>query len=238
MTQLFIFLSNLDTECTLFEHVPFTEAPSLPQLPPIPPQVPIPKPTVKSSTSPTAIPTNPSKVFPTRKLGLAPEDIDSEITQTLDKEESFPNNIPIKENIGKTMFLRTFAKTHKAASMINAWGHQDCLVDCGKDWSVEHTKAALCRGLHKSAKAPEAIQALIAETTEKIKSGYARIVTWKQIKHNLPPKLKISPVAMVLHKSRKFQTILDLSFCLRHKGTLLPSVNSKTKKLAPEESMI
>ena len=43
---------------------------------------------------------------------------------------------------------------------------------------------------------------------------------------------------MVLHKSRKFCTILDLSFQLRHKGTLLPSVNSGTVKLAPEEAMV
>ena len=43
---------------------------------------------------------------------------------------------------------------------------------------------------------------------------------------------------MVPHKSRKFRTILDLSFRLCHKGKLLPSVNSGTVKLAPEQAMI
>ena len=52
-------------------------------------------------------------------------------------------------------------------------------------------------------------------------------------------KIETQPiVAMVPHKSRKFRTILDLSFRLRHKGKLLPSVNSNTTKLAPAEAMV
>ena len=43
---------------------------------------------------------------------------------------------------------------------------------------------------------------------------------------------------MIPHKSRQFQTILDLSFQLQHKGKLMESVNSTTVKQAPAEAMI
>ena len=43
---------------------------------------------------------------------------------------------------------------------------------------------------------------------------------------------------MIPHKSRKFRTILDLSFRLRHRGKLLESVNSATVKQAPAEAMV
>ena len=64
------------------------------------------------------------------------------------------------------------------------------------------------------------------------------MVKYGDLKNNIPPKLKISPVAMIPHKSRKFRTILDLSFRLCHKGKLLESVNSATVKQAPAEAMV
>jgi hypothetical protein len=39
-------------------------------------------------------------------------------------------------------------------------------------------------------------------------------VDWNDIKGNPPEQLKISPISMVPHKSRKFRTILDLSFAI------------------------
>ena len=43
---------------------------------------------------------------------------------------------------------------------------------------------------------------------------------------------------MVPHKSRKFRTILDLSFALKFIKEVIPSVNETTTKQAPAESMV
>ena len=49
--------------------------------------------------------------------------------------------------------------------------------------------------------------------------------------------LKISPLAMVPHKSRKYRAILDLSFSLKIFGMEIPSVNKNTTITAPQHSM-
>jgi hypothetical protein len=60
-------------------------------------------------------------------------------------------------------------------------------------------------------------------------------VAWDSIKDNLPLELKISPIAAIPHKSKQFQSILDLSFHLRLKqGGILPSINSTTVRTAPK----
>ena len=87
-------------------------------------------------------------------------------------------------------------------------------------------------------KSKAAITQLREETAEKIKHGYARIVKWADIKHNIPKKLKISPVAMIPHKSKQFRCILDLSFNPYHKGNSLSSLNETTQKLSKAESMV
>ena len=56
---------------------------------------------------------------------------------------------------------------------------------------------------------------------------------WDDIKDNPPEQLKISPVAMIPHKSRKYRAILDLSFKLRLKNGELLSVNKATTLEAP-----
>ena len=53
-----------------------------------------------------------------------------------------------------------------------------------------------------------------------------RIVNWDGIKDNPPPCMKVSPIAMIPRKSRKFRAILDLSFAIKLEcGRILPSVN-------------
>jgi hypothetical protein len=94
------------------------------------------------------------------------------------------------------------------------------------------------RGPHKSSNSLEATTFLRAEVADKVKSGYAKVVKWGDIKNDIPTHLKISPVALVPHKSRKFRTILDLSFNLRYKGSIIPSVNSSTTKQAPAEAIV
>ena len=162
--------------------------------------------------------------------------MDSSITTTFAKEESIPS--PAKEAIGKTMYPRSFALNHSTAPMLDKWGRQGCPADCGTPWSKEHIIAAMQRGPHKSSNSSEATTFLRAEVADKVKSGYAKVVKWGDIKNDIPTHLKISPVALVPHKSRKFRTILDLSFNLRYKGSIIPSVNSSTTKQAPAEAMV
>ena len=93
------------------------------------------------------------------------------------------------------------------------------------------------RGPHISAKIPAAHTALLAEAHEKVKGGYAKIITYGSIKDALPPQLKISPVAMIPHKSRLYRCILDLSFNLNYNNITTINVNTTTTKLAPQKSM-
>ena len=136
------------------------------------------------------------------------------------------------------MYPRSFALNHLTAPMLDKWGRQGCPADCGKPWSKEQIIAAIKRGPHQSSNSSAASTFLHAEVADKVKSGYAKVVRWGDIKHNIPPHLKISPVALVPHKSRQFRTILDLSFKLRYKGGIVPSVNSSTVKHAPAEAMV
>ena len=161
---------------------------------------------------------------------MTPKDVDAEITKALDREESFPDHAPIKDAIGKTMFPHTYALSHPAAPMLTKWATHGCPVDCGPNWPVDHIIAALQKGLHISSTHKDAITALKLETKEKIAGGYARVVKWKDIKGNLPPKLKLSPIVMVPHKSQKFCTILDLSFRLKYQGTYLDSGQQRHKQ--------
>ena len=62
----------------------------------------------------------------------------------------------------------------------------------------------------------------------------------KQLKNNLPPNFKLSPAALIPHKSCTFRGLLDLSFTLPQSKvhvTKFPSVNNSTIKLAPQQSM-
>jgi hypothetical protein len=93
---------------------------------------------------------------------------------------------------------------------------------------------AIDSGPHPSAKDPAAMAQQLAEATDKEKRGQCKIVLWDDIKEAPPPQLKISPIAMIPHKSRLFRAILDLSFKLRLKdGGLLNSVNDATTLSGP-----
>jgi hypothetical protein len=129
------------------------------------------------------------------------------------------------------------ALTHDAAKLLSQYSTDGCPTDCGPNWTHHHIITAIKRGPHISAKIPEASKCLVKETENKINGGYAKVVTWKDIKDNIPPNLKISPIAMIPHKSRKFRAILDLSFQMRIKGKKMPSVNSATNIKAPQKSM-
>ncbi len=128
-------------------------------------------------------------------------------------------------------------KNHPAFPLLLAYATTGCPVDCGKSWTRAQLQVAVNRGAHPSARTPDAIACLHAKTMEKVNSGFARLIPWDTLLQNPPKNLKISPLAAVLHKSRKYRAILDLSFNLRIGGVKLPSVNDSTIPLAAHESM-
>ena len=66
----------------------------------------------------------------------------------------------------------------------------------------------------------------------KMKNRYARVVRFGDIRHKLPPKFNISPVSMILHESKAYRYILDLSFQIGLKQKPFESVNTHTNKQA------
>jgi len=81
---------------------------------------------------------------------------------------------------------------------------------------------------------PAAMEQLAYKIVEKVAANQARLVLWDDIKASPPSKLKISPIAMIPHKSRGCWAILDLSFCLRlSDGSQVPWVNESTTLSAP-----
>ena len=149
--------------------------------------------------------------------------------------QDLPNTRNPPETYRNQMCPRGLALHHPAAATLLEFATQGCPVNTGKQWTAQQMQAAITRGPHVSALIPEAMAQLDEEIAEKVQNGQARLVRWNDIRHNPPPQLKISPVAMVPHKSRPFRAILDLSFPikLRPSGEV-PSVNSSTVKTAPK----
>ncbi len=75
-------------------------------------------------------------------------------------------------------------------------------------------QAAVDCGPHCSALSDDAIANFRAEVNKKVKNRQVKLVMWDSIKENPPVELKISPIAAILHKSKLFCSILDLSFHL------------------------
>jgi hypothetical protein len=101
----------------------------------------------------------------------------------------------------------------------------------------EMWEAVAC-GPYQSALSPEAIAHFAKESIAKVKAGQAKLVWWDNIMDDPPTQLKISPIAAIPHKSKAFQSILDLSFRLQLKyGGFLELVNGPTVKLAPRGAL-
>jgi len=159
-----------------------------------------------------------------------------------------PNQGDLKDTIGKRSTQRKEfenglmnpsgpALDHPAAPLLADYVKYGCPVDCGPNWTREQIEEALDYGAHPTAKIPEALECLIKEAEEKEKEGFVHILRWGDIKDTVHPLFKLSPMAMIPHKSRLFRAILDLSFYLRRKGAQYQSVNATTKKMAPNEAM-
>ena len=126
------------------------------------------------------------------------------------------------------------ALDHPAADLLLQYALEGCPTNTGKPWTVEQMVAAIERGPHQSSLEPAAMEQLSKEVENKVKVGQAKVVLWDDIKDSPPEQLKISPIAMIPHKSRLFRAILDLSFRLRlEDGSKVPSVNEASVKTAP-----
>ena len=123
---------------------------------------------------------------------------------------------------------------HEAAETLLQYATGGCPVETGRDWTVDMMEAAIKRGPHVSAMDPEAMEILAEEVAQKALKGQCRVVLWEAIKKKPPKQLKVSPIAMIPHKSRRFRAILDLSFRLRlENGNEIPAVNESSVKTAP-----
>ena len=145
-----------------------------------------------------------------------------------------PPALPPLDKHLNSMCPRGLALHHPAAPLLIDFATLGCPTETGQPWTIPQMQAAIDRGPHKSTLLEDARTQLRAEVMEKITKGQAKLVQWDDIKHDPPPQLKISPVAMIPHKSRSYRAILDLSFPVKlQDGTIVPSVNEATTKTAP-----
>ena len=198
--------------------------------------------TTPAPLPPTPLPTAIPKPMSEIPISATPKILQHLIVDNLAKSNTIPDDLPIKSTIGKYKLMNPQGNfcpnTHPAIPLLRSYATKGCPTDCGPPWTKEHIIAAIKRGPHISAKQPRAHAALREETANKVSQGFAKVVKWGDIKNNVPNNLKISPIAMIPHKSRAFRAILDLSFNLKLKGKPMPSVNDATTKRSPPQSMV
>ena len=160
-------------------------------------------------------------------------------TAILSNTTSIPAEIPVKEAICKSglMWPRTYSQHHPDAPLLSTYATKGYHMDCGKDWTYEHIAEALTMGAHKSARRADALSALHQETKEKGHNNFARTVRFEEIKEKPPDFFKVSPVAYILHNSKLFRVVIDLSFRLCLGKHQLTSVNDTTISKAPQQVM-
>ena len=142
------------------------------------------------------------------------------------------------------MYPGRIAQRHPAGDLLKQFGTEGCPVDIAEDWTIEQLDEAVAYGAHPSAEAVEAATALREEALEKVEQKFSKLVPWKELRKLIiagkKRHTKVSPIAAIPHKSRKFRMILDLSNKgQRRKGqTKTPSVNELTNAdAAPNKSM-
>jgi len=104
------------------------------------------------------------------------------------------------------------ALAHPAAGILAKWVTLGCPTRTEKPWTKEEIWEALACGPHQSSLSPKALAHFANEAVEKVRTRQAHIVLWGDIKDNPPEQLKISLIAAILHKSKAFRSMLDLSF--------------------------
>lgn len=131
---------------------------------------------------------------------MTAEEHNAAIHQAFVNDDTIPQETELRNAIGKIPSLVTPQKEallHAAAKLNDAYAKNGCPADCGPDWTQEHVEAALLKGPHLSADAPEALKALHEETDDKVENGYARVLRYGDIMRNMPKN--ISPVPTGLY---------------------------------------
>ena len=171
---------------------------------------------------------------------LAPITLDEIFTVLTDTQSKSNQHVPTRG----LMYPGPLAQAHPAGPMLVQFGTHGCPVEITADWTLEQLDQAVQYGAHPSAESIEAATALRTEALEKVDQGFAKLVSWKDLRAQIVSgtKLhtKISPIAAIPHKSRLFRMILDLSNKgQRRRGqTATPSVNELTDpEAAPSQSM-
>ena len=122
------------------------------------------------------------------------------------------------------------ALRHPAAKDLLEYATKGCPVDCGRPWTKEELQAAIDKGNSKTMDNIDAIRCCREEALQKVKEGHCTLISWNSIKDEPNKNLKISPIAAIQHKSRKFRMILNLAYKLKVKQATLQSVNESTNK--------
>ena len=177
-------------------------------------------------------PTSELRHWKARSAGVDPDEV-ARARARLADEISADGRL----NIRGLMCPRWRAEQHPAAPMLRQYAKHGCPVSVEDDWTLEMLDAAVAQGPPASALKDDAIEQMQSEAREKESQGFAKIFKWKDLRKNPPRSLKLLPLAMIPHKSRKYRVILDLSFALMMMGRLLLSVNDATRRQAPEEAM-
>ena len=100
---------------------------------------------------------------------------------------------------------------HPAAPKLLQYATRGCPAYTGANWTIQQMRTMLERGPHPSAHTKAAVDYFQAEIADKVRRGKAKIVEFLDIQNDPPANLKISPLAAMEHKSRKFRGLLDLS---------------------------
>ena len=128
---------------------------------------------------------------------------------------------------------------HPAGPLLKEYSTTGCPVDCGTNWSRENIKAAIEFGNHPMEET--AVQQFWDETLDKAKRGLVELIDIEELLQRpdstFPTNLKSSPLSAVVHKSRGWRAILDLSWMLEWEGGKVPSVNEKSTKISPNGSI-
>ena len=108
------------------------------------------------------------------------------------------------------VFPRWRAKQHLAENLLLQYARVGWPVLVGRDWNPDEMETVVTKVPHSLALEDAAISQIQVEAQENAAQGFATIVGWEDIKQNPPSNLKISPMAIIPHKSRKYRTILDM----------------------------
>ena len=64
-------------------------------------------------------------------------------------------------------------------------------------WTKDSIYKAITRGPHMSGLTPKSIHLITEDVMYQVDAGFLQIVLWEDLKDNMPPNLKVLPLAVV-----------------------------------------